>query len=196
MKRSPALSAGVLTLTALLGIGCAHAPQLLASLGATPLAQLEARGPGTVFASIDDAAVDALTHAFLQARAAGDAERMRGGAIYRTGAGYSYRDPHVAGHLRPHRITHGLRSRDVARFLVYPRVVRHEVNRANERISLTDRRSVDIVDPLHRPVYILHPSLIIRAYHGNDREAREVATLGAPALAQLVVGVRSRAGVN
>jgi hypothetical protein len=143
-----------------------------------------------VFASIDAAAIDALTHAFLQARAARDTERMRGGTIYRTGAGYSYSDLHVAGPLKPHRITHGLKSRDVARFAIYPRADDHEVNRANERVSLTDRRSVDIVDPLHRPVYILHPSLIIRAYHGNDRGTREVATLGAPERAQCVVGAR------
>ncbi len=138
---------------------------------------LEARGPGTIFASIEAAAVDALTYAYLQARAAGNPECMRGGAIRASGTGYTYDEIHVAKPLTAHRITYSLEPQDVARFAIYPRDSNHDVNRANERPSRVDRRYVNEIDPLHRPLYILHPSLAVRAYHGNGHELTEVADL-------------------
>jgi hypothetical protein len=142
---------------------------------------LEARGPGAVFASIEAAAIDALTYAYLQALAAGEAELMRGGAIRTSGAGYSYGEIHVAKPHRAHRIAYSLEPRDVARFAIYPRDSDHDVNRANERPSRVDRRCVSTIDPLHRPLYILHPSLAIRAYRGEGHELVEVANLRRPA---------------
>jgi len=136
-----------------------------------------ARGPGTIFESVEAAAVDALTYAHMEARAARETDRVRGGAIFRAGQGYSYDEIHVAGALRPHRVSHTLGPRDVARFLVYPRVGEHEVNRANERPSSVDRRSVSAIDPLHRPLYILHPSLAIRVYRGEGRDLEDVVKL-------------------
>jgi hypothetical protein len=50
-------------------------------------------------------------------------------------------------------------------------------NRANEWASRVDRRSVSAIDPLHRPLYILHPSLAIRAYRGEGAQRAEVANL-------------------
>jgi hypothetical protein len=140
---------------------------------------LEARGPGAIFASIEAAAVDALTYAHLQARAAGDPERMRGGAIRASGTGYTYDEVHVAAPLTAHRVTYSLGPRDVARFATYPRDG-HDVNRINEGPSRSDRRSVDVIDPLHRPLYILHPSLAIRVYRGKGHELAEVANLRRP----------------
>ena len=102
MKRSSLLSGVALIMTALLGLGCAQVPQLLAALRTGPV-QLKAWGPGTVFGSIDAAAVDALTYAYLQAEAAHNTELMRGGTIYATRSGYSYGEIHVAGPLGAHR---------------------------------------------------------------------------------------------
>ena len=150
--------------------------------------QLEAHGPGILFASIDAAAIDALIYAHLQGLATGSSERMRGGTIYRTGDGYGYGDLYVAGPLDPNRLRHALHSQDVARFLIYPRVGRHKVDRANERPSQVDRRSVNVTDPLHRPLYILHPSLVIRKYRGEDHELIEVADLRRPAQSPLIAG--------
>ncbi len=113
---------------------------------------------------------------------------MRGGTIYRTGHGYSYGDLHVARPLHPNRISHVLHSQDVARFLIYPRVGRKEADRASERPSLVDRRSVNVTDPLHRPLYILHPSLVIREYRGEDQELVEVADLRRPEEAPRIAG--------
>ena len=141
--------------------------------------RLEARGPGAVFASIEAAAIDALTYAYLQAQAAHNTELMRGGTIYATRGGYSYGEIHVAKRLRAGQVTYTLKPQDVARFHIYPRD-RHYVNRANERPSRVDRRTVNVIDPLHRPLYILHPSLAIRMYRGIGHELAEVANLRRP----------------
>jgi hypothetical protein len=145
--------------------------------------RLEARGPGAVFESIEAAAVDALTYTYQQAQAARNAELMRGGTIHASDAGYSYGEIHVAKPSSAHRITYNLGTRDVARFAIYPRDSDYSVNRANERPSRVDRRSVSVIDPLHRPLYILHPSLAIRVYRGEGHELSEVANLRRPARA-------------
>jgi len=144
---------------------------------APPTSDLEARGPGTIFESAEAAAVDALAYAHREARRARETDRVRGGTIYRSGGGYSYGEIHVARRLNPSRVSHTLGPRDVARFLIYPRVDDRAVNRANERPSRADRRSVSVIDPLHRPLYILHPSLAIRVYRGEGRDLEDVANL-------------------
>jgi hypothetical protein len=140
---------------------------------------LEVRGPGAVFASIEAAAVDALSHAYLQAQAAHSTELMRGGTIHATRGGYSYAEIHVAKRLRANKIDLILGPQDVARFHIYPRGG-YDANRINERPSRADRRSVDVIDPLHRRLYILHPSLAIRVYRGKGHELAEVANLRRP----------------
>ena len=176
----------ILTLTALLGLGCAQLSQRPSDLvGAlkTPTLEFEARGPGAVFNSVEAAAVDALAFCHLQAREAGDVERMRAGTIERSGAGYTYHEIHVANPLAQRRIEYVLAPRDVARFHVYPPHTDRDVNRISERLSTKDWRSVSVIDPLHRPLYVLHPSLAIRAYRGADGEVVEVASLRGPARA-------------
>ncbi len=180
--RPPAIP--ILVLTTWLGLGCAQLPQLPSGfVGAfeNPPLELEARGPGSTFDSVEGAAVDALTYCYLQARAAGDPERMRAGTIRRSGAGFTYDEIHVANPLDQRRIKYVFRPEDVARFHVYPPHANHDVNRRSERLSTRDRRSVSVIDPLHRPLYVLHPSLEIRAYRGAQGETVEVASLRGPA---------------
>jgi hypothetical protein len=180
--RTPSIP--ILALTALLGLGCAQLPQLpsdfVAALKRPPI-ELEARGPGSVFDSIEAAAVDALTFCYLQAREAGDMERMRAGTIERSGAGYTYGEIHVANPRAQRKIEYLFGPQDVARFHVYPPHTDHDVNRVSERLSAKDRRSVRVIDPLHRPLYVLHPSLAIRAYGDADSKIVEVASLRGPA---------------
>jgi hypothetical protein len=177
-------SVPILALTILLGLGCAQLPQLPSDFSGalkSPPLELEARGPGSVFDSIEAAAVDALTFCYLQARETRDRERMRAGTIERSGAGYSYSEIHVANPMTQRRIKYRFAPQDVARFHVYPPHTDRDVNRASERLSAKDRRSVIVIDPLHRPLYVLHPSLVIRAYRGADSKAVEVARLRGPA---------------
>jgi hypothetical protein len=187
MKRSSVLSGVALSLTALLSLGCAQVPQFLAAFRAEPV-QLEAWGPGTLFASVEAAAIDALTYAYLQAQAAHDTELVRGGTIYPVGTGYSYGEIHVAGREVPHEIRYTLEPQDVARFTIYSRTGNRDVDLGNEKPSRADRRSVSVVDPLHRPLYILHPSLVIREYHGEGHELTEVADLRHPARSVFLAG--------
>ena len=144
--------------------------------------QLEAEGPGALFTSIDAAAIDALTYAYLQARDACDPEFMRGGTIHPVGEGYySYGEIHRANRWDLHRISYILKLQDVARFHLYPVNRDTAINRINERPSRVDLRSVGAVDPLHRPLYILHPSLAVRAYRAEDPQVVEAANLRHPA---------------
>jgi hypothetical protein len=174
----------ILALTALLGLGCAQSSQLpsdvVGALNARPF-ELEARGPGAVFDSVEAAAVDALTFCHLQGKKTGDMERMRAGTIQRSSAGYTYSEIHIANPLDQRRIEYLFAPQDVARFHVYPPHTDHDVNRSSERLSAKDRRSVSVIDPLHRSLYVLHPSLTVRAYRGIESKAVEVASLRGPA---------------
>ena len=138
---------------------------------------LHARGPGALFMSVEAAAVDALTHAYLQARESRDTARIRGGTIYPVGDGYSYGEIQLANPLSPHRIHYRFAPHEVARFHAYPVYRDVFANRANERLSRVDRHSVSFIDPLHRPLYVLHPSLTIRAYRGEGPQRVEVTNL-------------------
>ena len=142
----------------------------------TPV-QLSARGPGALFPSIDAAAIDALTYAYLQGRKTSDPKLMSGGTIHPVAGGYSYGEIHRAKRSKPREIDYILKPRDVARFHLYPASRDTRVNRINELPSPVDRRSVSVIDPLHRPLYILHPSLSIRAYSGQTAEPVYVTSL-------------------
>ena len=149
---------------------------------------LRARGPGALFASIEAAAVDALTYAHLQALEARDTARIRGGTIYVVDGRYSYGQIQLGNPLTPHRLSYRFGPQEVARFHAYPVYPNPLTNRANERPSRADRRSVGFVDPLHRPLYVLHPSLAIRVYRGEGFERAEVANLRHPERVPLFAG--------
>jgi hypothetical protein len=177
---------GLGLVVALATSGCAQMGHFMTTLYTRP--KLEAWGPGTVFPSIEAAAVDALTYTYLQARNANDIQRMRAGTIYRVDAGYSYGEIHAADNLLEHLITYPLKKRDVARFHMYPIARNLVVNQRNERATQADRRSLNVTDPLHRPLFILHPSLVIRMHRGKDYEAVEVADLRHPTPEILIAG--------
>jgi hypothetical protein len=126
-----------------------------------------------------------LTYAYLQAQAAHETQLVRGGTIHRAGAGFSYSEIHVAGREVPDVCHHTLKAKHVAHFTIYAPTGNREVDVRNERPSRADRHFVTFVDPLHRPLYILHPSLVIREYHGEGHDLAEVADLRQPAQTQL-----------
>lgn len=168
--------------------GCGSMSNLLTAPDSE--SKLEARGPGMVFPSIEAAAVDALVYTYLRASDERDTKRMRAGTIYSVDTGYSYGEIHVASSLSllEHQIDYPLKQRDVARFHMYPLVTDHDVNHTNERASQADRRSVNVTDPQHRPLFILHPSLVIREYRGRNYETVEVADLRHPKWGPLFAG--------
>jgi len=171
---------------ALATTGCAPMGRFLTALDNKP--QLEAWGPETVFPTVEGAAIDALIYTYLRAKTENDTERMRGGTIYRVDKGYSYGEIHAASRLVAYQITYPLKQQDAARFHMYPITTGHAVNRANERASQRDRRSVAVKDPLHRPLFILHPSLVIREYRDRGDEVIALADLRHPKRMTLIAG--------
>jgi len=165
---------------------CAPLGRYLATLDTKP--QLEAWGPGTVFSSVEAAAVDGLVYAYLQAREAKDLKRMRGGTIYPVEDGYTYGEVHLASVLLAYQVSYPLKPQDVAHFQMYPIDTNLDVNNANERPGETAIRFVELTDPLHRPLFILHPSLMVREYRGRDEEVVAVADLRHPERVILLAG--------
>jgi hypothetical protein len=110
----------------------------------------------------------------------------RGASIYPVNGHFTYGEIRVAGPLAPLRVRVRLKAGDAARFLIYPRLKNYDLDRANEQISRKDRHFVRFVDPLHRPLYILHPSLVIREYRGKDCERLEIADLRRPTQGLLI----------
>jgi hypothetical protein len=189
MRNLPPLAL-LLTTTAMLGLACAplqRAADGLSALRSAPI-ELNAMGPGVVFPTAEAAAIDALTWSYREARDARDTGRLRAGTIHRVGNGFSYGEIHQAGSWNLAAVSYKLKPQDAARFHVYPQGSDFVVNHVNERPSSSDRRSVNVVDPLHRPLYILHPSLVIREYRGEEHGLLEVANLRHPDAAPRIAG--------
>jgi hypothetical protein len=146
-------------------IACAGLP-LTARAADGGHAGLRAQGPGTVFHSVEAAALDALSYAHLEETPI-DRQRLRVGAIYRVPNGYSYAAPKrsaAASPLMAPSVRYRLRAIDVARYLIPPRGGRGRIDRLNEEPSVKEKQIVDELDPVHRPVYQLTPSLNIVSY--------------------------------
>lgn len=126
--------------------------------------------PGATFRTIDEAAVAALVHARETANPI-ERESLRVGSIVRTDEGYTWQEPQRSASYyrkaRPRaRVT--LTSAAVATYVVHPRTGEPSVDRRNERVTRSEKRIVDEVDPLHRPMFVLTPRGRIMTYaHGE-----------------------------
>jgi hypothetical protein len=137
------------------------------ALGFTlPVASIagEAAGPGSVFPTIETAALDAL--AFAAEQQAG-ARRELGGTIVVSRGGYTYEPPRQGDRAG---VTLVLGARDVAWYYTHGPRSEHAENVANERLSARDRRMVDRVDPQHRALFVRTPSGRVLRY-GDGRLA-------------------------
>ena len=150
-------------------VGCAgmepREHRLLRSDAAHETAQ-----PGTQFDSVEEAAVAALAHVRWTATRS-ESERLHVGSIVRIEGGYTWLTAqHSGSHLRATwrptaRVAIG--PDHVATYVVHPRTGDRRTDRANERITRGERRLVDDVDPLHRPIFLLTPAGRIMTYsHG------------------------------
>ena len=149
-------------------------PALLATLGlllagtATAGADMSVKpkGPGTLFDSIDAAAVDGLAWAHKLQQADHNKRVSRGGTVMAVEGGYTYGPLVRAKASSPDALRLELRKRDVAHFHTYPSqgaMLDHQ----NEAHSKADRWVVDHGDSKQRPSYVLTPSLRVVAYHGR-----------------------------
>lgn len=126
--------------------------------------------PGTAFPSVEDAAIAALGYIRSTATRS-ESERLYVGPILRIEGGYTWAEAeHSGNHLRATwrptaRVA--LSPDHVATYVIHPRTGDSRVDRANENISQSERRLVDEVDPLHRPLFLLTPAgRIVEYSHG------------------------------
>jgi hypothetical protein len=139
---------------------------LSAAAASDPRAGIRAEGPGGVFHSIEAAVLDALVTAHLTATPR-DRERLRVGTIYRVANGFSYTAPQRAAASSPlmrQSVRYPLRSIDVASYVIWPRSGEARSKRSNETPCEEWIRIVDELDPAHRPLYVLTPSLDVVRY--------------------------------
>ena len=173
-----------------------------------PRAGIRAEGPGGVFHSIETAAIDALATAHLTATPR-DRERLRVGTIYRVANGFSYTEPQRSAASSPlmrQSVRYPLRSIDVASYVIWPRSGEARSKRSNETWSEEWIRIVDELDPAHRPLYLLTPSLdIVRYSRGGklhvltslndlrlaDRAAAEITAMSTRVFACACCGSRA-----
>ncbi len=134
------------------------------------------KGPGAIFASVEEAAMDALAWCYTSDRRERRDARVRGGTIQPSEDGYTYARVVTAKRSTPHLVSFALRPTDVASFRHFPETGNLENDRANEFHSARDRANVDRLDPLHRESYLLTPRAVVRVYAGNGREF-EIAKL-------------------
>ncbi len=81
-------------------------------------------------------------------------------------------------------VRYRLRSNDVARYVIPPRAGGARSNRHGEEPTRAEKRIVDELDPRHRPLYQLTPSLDVVSYH-HGGGSRVVVNLDELAAAQL-----------
>ncbi len=141
---------------------------------------LRAQGPGSIFSTVEDAALDALAYAHTKRFPAGRPQVLAG-AIERVDGGFSYGALAVSRRssaLSTSTARFRLGPDDVASFLVYSTRDNRRIDRLNESLSSSALRIVDEVDPMHRPIYLLTPSLNVISYDGTKPQT--IARLDAP----------------
>jgi len=176
--RSSIPTLSVLGLILVAGVGCATA---------TP--QQEGRAlvdvpstlspPGTLYSTVDEAAIAALAHVSATTRRS-DLGRLQVGSVVEVDGAFTWQAANRPARSRRDdwrpKARLSLAPDHVATFVIHPRTGDRSLDRANERLTQGERRIVDQLDPLHRPIYLLTPSGRIVAYsHGES--ASEIADL-------------------
>ena len=137
--------------------------------------------PGSLFESVEAAAIAALRHARHTTQAS-ERGRFAAGTVRRVAGGYTYTATrHSSATIWQNRraeLRYALGREDVATYLVHPRSGNDRIDRHNETPNRSERRAVDQLDPMGRPLFVLTPSLRVVRY--ANRELREVAVLDEP----------------
>jgi hypothetical protein len=127
---------------------------------------LRAQGPGTVFETVEAAAIDALSYAHLEETLT-QRRSLRVGVIQRVENGYSYtaaKRSSTSSPLTASSVRYRLRSNDVARYIIPPHSGKARIDRYNEEPTRKEKKIVDELDPAHRPLFQLTPSHNIVSY--------------------------------
>jgi hypothetical protein len=165
-----------LTLAGLAATLACASPLPNRAVRSTPLAS-PAGSEAAVYPSID-LAVEAALAATHEEAGPGVRDRLRIGTIRRVDGGFAWVEPVVSSSpvaaMTPMQVRLRLGPEDVAIYGLHPRSGLSDLDRANERITRSERRLVDEQDPLHRPIYVLTPSRRIVRYPEAGAESIEV----------------------
>jgi hypothetical protein len=122
---------------------------------------------GSLFPTVEAAALAALERARTETVLA-DRGRLRVGTIQHVANGYRYtpalRSRETVRSIAPMKVRFRLGPEDVATYVVHPRSRRPRIDRMKEALTAREKRLVDEMDPRHRPLYVLTPSLKIIRY--------------------------------
>lgn len=170
----------VSALAALLGSGgCASAPGFQPTGAPEIRTVFEPQGPGHVFPSAIDAALDALAWCRAEVRRSGERRAFaRGGTVYPVDGGFSYAEPAVSDGAFQ-KLKYRLRPGDALHFRYYPSTVPSAMSTSRNLLSIRDRRLVDRIDPRRRPIYYMTDDRRINRYGagGAELERERVASL-------------------
>ena len=177
----PASTLSILGLMLVTASGCASAAshyQEAARVGRASAAD----PPDTHHSTVDEAALAALAHLSATTRRS-ELHRLQVGSIVGVEGAFSWQAsgrPTTSRHddWRP-KARLSLAPDQVATFVIHPRTGDRRIDRVNERLTRGERRIVDELDPLHRPIYLLTPSGRVLIYrHGESTS--EIAALCRP----------------
>jgi hypothetical protein len=188
---------GLVFATSWLGCGSLQMPELAIpdlylELNPTSLKMGDAmvlvpQGPGSVFATIDTAAMDALAYRYLATRQGVSTTRQAsGGGIFPVEGGFSYDEPVVVGTGLEDRLRYRLRPTDVAHFRHDPVHRSITVGGQSRSLSSEVRSFVERRDPVKRPIYYLTAERFVRVYATGEE--------GEQTLARVESGTRRGAG--
>lgn len=176
----PASTLCILGLMLVTASGCASAASLYPEQEADPVGRASALDPpDTLHPTVDDAAIAALAHLAATTRRS-ELHRLQVGSIVGVEGAFSWQAsgrPTTSRHddWRP-KARLSLAPDHVATFVIHPRTGDRRIDRVNERLTRGERRIVDELDPLHRPIYLLTPSGRVLIYrHGESTS--EIAAL-------------------
>ena len=142
------------------------------------------QGPGTVFGTVEAAAVDGLAYAHAEQMKSRNKRLSRGGAVVPVEGGFTYGSLDVASADAPDMVPLRLPESALAHFHTYP-AQKSSVDRRNESHSKADRLVVDYGDSKHRPSFVLTPSLRVVAYRGRAATKRVGSKMSEMMLADL-----------
>jgi len=146
-----------------------------AGLGAptpSPFASIEVAAkttsPELRHATIDGAAMQALSAAWDGTNTQNH-ERLRVGLVARVDGAYRWTEPRTSEADSHPVIRLRMGSEHVATYIVHPHTHTSRSVEANEQVTEHEKKMVDDVDPLHRPIFVLTPSgRLLRYSHGEE----------------------------
>ena len=162
----PITALGLLAGLLALGVGCAS-PGHHAQADASRVSGAALETPPSVYADPESAALAAFQH-LRSSLGRSDQRRLHVGSIVRVDGGYAWLPPARAPKVARPVVQLKIDRRHVATYALHPKNRRAVVDRANNVITPAERRVVDEVDPLHRPLFVLAPNGRMLGYtHGG-----------------------------